>query len=104
MFLLRDYLVDILLIVYAFKNIFQILRSDKVNAPFPANRYFKGTKRIVKATVGCSVFVIFQYLFVLSWSKQRPRSSLFARNLTHKELPAPRTLHSVRRSDEMQAV
>ena len=41
MFLLRDYLVDILLIVYAFKNIFQILRSDKVNAPFPANRYPK---------------------------------------------------------------
>jgi len=65
MFLLRDYLVDILLIVYAFKNIFQILRSDKVNAPFPANRYFKGTKRIVKSNGRMFCFCNFSISFRL---------------------------------------
>ena len=46
-------------------NIYQILRSDKVNAPFPANRYFKGTKRIVKSNGRMFCFCNFSISFRL---------------------------------------
>lgn len=74
MFLLRDYLVDILLIVYAFKNIYQICMIDKA-----ARRFRRNVTPNIRKLLQYAILLVFRFFVSLYHSTRLPyRTERFA--------------------------